>query len=181
MGHSYFLAGISAFLLWGLSPLFWHELHELPPFSIVANRIVWSSIWAGCTLMMIRLLRYRTRPDREKIKGGPRIVEPYSALAIGVQWGAFIWAIDSGLVLAASLGYFIAPLLYVASGRLIHGESLIWDEKSCRPPRRNSNPSTHSCRVLHHSTYRPSLSWLYCNLRQSSKTITALPSDGSLY
>lgn len=124
MGNLCFLAGVFAFLVWGFLPLFWHELHELPALLIVANRVVWSSIWSGCALMVGRLLGYSSQLDQKRIKGRARPVELYSALALGFNWGVFIWAIDSGLVLATSLGYFIAPLLYVASGSLIYGESL---------------------------------------------------------
>ena len=108
-----FLSGIVCYTLWGLLPLYWHLMDEIGPVVILANRIVWSMVFTAMLLLItkrfgevVRLLR-----DRRKM----RFMVP-AALMITINWGVYIWAVNSGHVLDASLGYYLNPLVVFALG-----------------------------------------------------------------
>lgn len=117
MGLVYALA---AYLSWGLVvPLHFRLLGGFSPWFILAERVVWSTLFAG-----LLALAWRSRlrlPVPLTARHGLLVL---SALFIGVNWLLYLIAIDSGHLLDASLGYYINPLMNVALGRLILGERL---------------------------------------------------------
>lgn len=117
MGLVYALA---AYLSWGLVvPLHFRMLGQFSPWYILAERIVWSALFAG---FLALAWRKRLRlPTPLSPKHG---LLALSALFIGVNWLLYLMAIDRGHLLDASLGYYINPLMNVAFGRLILGERL---------------------------------------------------------
>lgn len=110
-----------AFGLWGLLPIYWKALAAAGAGEILAHRIVWSALC--CAL----LLAYR-RGVRSLLASlaTPRIFLSAlgSSVLIAVNWLTYIWAVNAGLVLEASLGYFINPLVCVLLGFLFLGERL---------------------------------------------------------
>lgn len=117
MGLVYALA---AYLSWGLVvPLHFRLLGGFSPWYILAERIVWSTLFAG--LLALAWRRRLRLPVPLTARHGLLIL---SALFIGVNWLLYLIAIDSGHLLDASLGYYINPLMNVALGRLILGERL---------------------------------------------------------
>lgn len=116
-----FWATFGAFFLWGLFPLYWHELRVVPAGQIVAHRVVW------CTLLVAGYLsvRYGSRWVAESL-ARPRvpILLTCSSVLISINWGLFIWAINNEHVVESSLGYFINPLVSVLLGVLVLGERL---------------------------------------------------------
>ncbi|WP_115563249.1 EamA family transporter RarD [Xanthomonas arboricola] len=111
----------SAFVIWGLVPLYWHLLKAVPSLQIIAHRIVWSTVLVVAWLVATSGLRWwRT------IAAQPRALWMLagSSVAIAFNWGLYIWAINAGHVIEASLGYFINPLLSVLLGVLVLKERL---------------------------------------------------------
>ncbi|SEA12175.1 EamA family transporter RarD [Microbulbifer marinus] len=115
------LAGISAFLFWGLAPLYFKLLDGIPSTEILAHRSIWALALALIVLALIGKFAdfTATLRDRRKMR-----TLALSALLIGSNWLVFIWAITNQHLLDASLGYYINPLISVLLGVLVLGERL---------------------------------------------------------
>lgn len=115
------LIAASAFVLWGLMPLYWHLLKAVPSLQIVAHRVLWCTV-----LVAIWLLYSQGRGWFAAILAKPRLAAmlSLSGLCIGINWGLYIWAVNAGHVIESSLGYFINPLLNVVIGTLFLRERL---------------------------------------------------------
>ncbi|QBH01454.1 EamA family transporter RarD [Xanthomonas oryzae] len=111
----------STFVLWGLVPVYWHLLKAVPSLQIIAHRIVWSTVLVVVWLLASSGLRWW-----RSIAAQPRALWMLagSSVAIAFNWGLYIWAINAGHVIEASLGYFINPLLSVLLGVLVLKERL---------------------------------------------------------
>jgi chloramphenicol-sensitive protein RarD len=115
------LAGLAAYLLWGLAPVYFHALAHVPPLEILAHRIVWSLAF----LCLLVTLLGRWQAVREAASSRDRLgALAVSTLLISTNWGIFIWAISRDRLLEASLGYFVNPLVNVALGALVLREPL---------------------------------------------------------
>ena len=114
-------AAFAAYALWGIMPVYFHALVGVPPLEIVAHRIIWSVF----LLLLILLLRGRLAGLWETLVNW-RLISPLiaSALLIAVNWLLYIWAVQNGHILAASLGYFLNPILNVLLGFAVLGERL---------------------------------------------------------
>jgi chloramphenicol-sensitive protein RarD len=115
------IAGIMAYTFWGAFPVYFKITEAVGPIEILAHRIVWSLPFA---LIIIALRRQWTELKRAiKI---PRLVGllTLAALALAVNWGVYIWAVQSEQIFQGSLGYFINPLMYVLVGVIFFGEKL---------------------------------------------------------
>jgi len=110
-----------AFLIWGLFPLYFKALHEVPPVQILAHRMVWSLVFL-CAVLTVRR-QWQWLPD---VLRRPRVVATFtlSALLLSANWFIYIWAVNNGHVIDASLGYFINPLVNVLLGLLVLKERL---------------------------------------------------------
>lgn len=112
---------LGAYLFWGLSPIFWKALGQVPAEELVAHRIVW------CALLMVPLLAWQRR-----LRGLPALLRHRRTLLmlagstalIASNWFLFIRAMGSARVIEASLGYFINPLITVLLGMVFLGERL---------------------------------------------------------
>ncbi|WP_435848950.1 EamA family transporter RarD [Streptomyces lavendulocolor] len=107
--------------MWGLVPLFWPLLKPAGAIEILAHRMVWSLAVVGLALLALR----RWGWIRELL-GQPRKLGliALAAAVITVNWGLYIWAVNAGQVVEASLGYFINPLVTIAMGVLLLKERL---------------------------------------------------------
>jgi len=116
-----FLVTAGTFVLWGLVPLYWHLLREVPSTQIIAHRIIWSTVLVVGVLLFTRGLRWWS-----EIAAQPRALPTLalSSVAIAFNWGLYIWAINAGHVIDTSLGYFINPLVNVLLGVLVLQERL---------------------------------------------------------
>jgi chloramphenicol-sensitive protein RarD len=112
---------LGAYLLWGLFPLYFKALIRVPPLQILAHRMVWSLVLLTLVLLVKRHFAW-LRAVRER----PSIVARFalSAFLLANNWGLYIWAINSGHVVDASLGYYINPLMSVVVGALVLSERL---------------------------------------------------------
>lgn len=116
---------VGAYGAWGILPIYFRALSNVPPLEMLANRIVWSLFF------MVGVITWkRGWPGMRAAIRNRRAVTIYAiaALIIGVNWYLYIWAVNDGHVLDASLGYFINPLMNVVLGVLLLGERLRWGQ-----------------------------------------------------
>lgn len=113
--------GIGAYLFWGGMPLFFPLLEPAGAVEIVAHRIVWSLVFCLIVLAALRQLAEFWAALRT-----PRVLGTFAVAAalIVVNWGVYVYAVLSGRVLDAALGYFINPIITVLLGVVILRERL---------------------------------------------------------
>ena len=112
---------LGAYLLWGISPLYFKHLEFLPVFEMISHRVVWSVLFIA-----IVLTATAGWPRFFKLLKSPKTIAllTLSTLLISTNWLVFIWAISNDHMLDASLGYFINPLVNVLLGLIFLSESL---------------------------------------------------------
>lgn len=115
------LCAASAYLLWGLFPIYIKWLQAVPPAEILAHRMLWSLAFVALLLA----LRRRWNWLRE-VAARPAVLARFagSAAFVSINWGVYIWAINSDRIVDASLGYFINPLVNVLVGSVLLRERL---------------------------------------------------------
>ena len=115
------LAGLGAYALWGLLPIYFKLLKDVSPTELVAHRIIWSVLFLVFVMAGMRLYPALWRAVRQ-----PRLIGALglSSLLIAGNWSIFMWAILNGHLLAASLGYFLNPLVNVVIGVVLLKERL---------------------------------------------------------
>ncbi|MGW1618013.1 EamA family transporter RarD [Streptomyces sp. NPDC002172] len=113
--------GFAAYGMWGLVPLFWPLLKPAGSVEILAHRMVWSLVFVAVALAFVRRWAWAGELLRQ-----PRrlALVTVAAAVITVNWGVYIWAVNAGHVVEASLGYFINPLVTIAMGVLLLKERL---------------------------------------------------------
>ena len=115
------VAALGCYAMWGLLPLFFRLLHHVDPVEIVTQRILWSLL----LILAILAVRKGIAPFVAALRDR-RLVLPLagSAIMIGLNWLTYVWAVNEGHVVAASLGYFLNPLVNVTLGVLVLKERL---------------------------------------------------------
>ncbi|MEV5736628.1 EamA family transporter RarD [Streptomyces sp. NPDC052292] len=113
--------GFAAYGMWGLVPLFWPLLKPAGAMEILAHRMAWSLVFVAVALVFVRRWAWAGELLRQPRRLGLVVV---AAAVITVNWGVYIWAVNSGHVVEASLGYFINPLVTIAMGVLLLKERL---------------------------------------------------------
>lgn len=110
-----------AFVAWGLYPLYFLKIASVPPLEVVLQRSVWSLVFVLVLLALLRRWDW-LRP----LAAQPRRLGLFalSALLLSVNWLVYVWAVQNGHVIEASLGYFINPLVNVLLGVLVLHERL---------------------------------------------------------
>lgn len=115
------LFGISAYIIWGLLPLYWQLVEEAGAYEILAHRGIWS------LLICISLLALR-----KQLKSAYLMVRSSRTLSLlflasgllTINWGVYIWSVTVNRVVEAALGYYITPLINVTFGVLLLREKL---------------------------------------------------------
>ena len=110
-----------AFVIWGLFPLYWKPLHHIPALQILCHRIVWSALFVAGILTVRHNWAWLGEAVRQPQK---LAIFGLSSLMLSLNWLIYIWAVNAGHVVEASLGYFINPLFNVLLGRLFLAEKL---------------------------------------------------------
>lgn len=113
--------GIIAFTLWGLLPLYWKSVSAINPYQVFAQRVVWSLIFVLLILWIKKDLK-RFISMLKKKRNWTMTLGP--ALFISINWLVYIYAVNSGYVLQASLGYYINPLVLTLFGSIFFKERL---------------------------------------------------------
>ncbi len=111
------LYGIGAYGIWGVFPLFWPLLEPAGALEILASRVIWSLVTA-VILSLFLVPRTRWRPFLSPRNLALLVL---AAVFIAVNWGVYIWSVNSGHVVEAALGYYINPILSIILGvALLH-------------------------------------------------------------
>ncbi|MEO3811233.1 EamA family transporter RarD [Sphaerisporangium sp. B11E5] len=115
------LFGAAAYTMWGLFPLYWPLLRPTGAVEILAHRIAWSLVVVLGVLLVRRHWSWiRTIVRRPRTL----LLLTLAAMAVTVNWGLYIYAVNSGHVVESSLGYFINPLVNVLFGVLVFRERM---------------------------------------------------------
>ena len=115
------LYGAAAYGLWGLLPLYWPLLEPSGSLEVLAHRVLWSLVFVAVLLAALRkgpAVRAALSDRRQVLRLA------VAAVAVAVNWGAYIYGVTSGQVVETSLGYFINPLVTVLLGVFVLGERL---------------------------------------------------------
>ncbi|OGP59208.1 MAG: hypothetical protein A2V65_12470 [Deltaproteobacteria bacterium RBG_13_49_15] len=114
-------SAVSAFLIWGLTPIYFKWLKAVPPFEILMHRIVWSFLFL---MPFVFFLGYR-QELRLALKNRNTLgILVATTLLVSCNWFIFIWAINNDQILQTSLGYYINPLINVLLGMIFLRERL---------------------------------------------------------
>lgn len=113
------MLGAAAYLMWGAFPLYWPLLKPAGAVEILAHRMVWSLL----TMLVIVILARRVRALLT-IPPRARLLLVAAGITIAMNWGTFIYGVNSGRVVETSLGYFINPLVTVLFAVALLGERL---------------------------------------------------------
>jgi chloramphenicol-sensitive protein RarD len=116
-----FVLGLLAYALWGVLPLYFKALTGVPPFDIVAHRVLWSLPFLAVLILMSRGWSKIREAVNQRRTVGMLFV---TALLIGGNWLLYVYAVTSGHILAASFGYYLNPLANVLLGRFVLKEQL---------------------------------------------------------
>lgn len=115
------LFGISAYIIWGLLPLYWQLVEEAGAYEILAHRGIWS------LLICVSLLALRKQLKSAYVMVRSSRTLSLLFLASGlltINWGVYIWSVTVNRVVEAALGYYITPLINVTFGVLLLREKL---------------------------------------------------------
>ena len=119
--QSGFAAGLSAYIIWGFLPLYLILVREVPAFEFVGWRIIWT-LPICLAIVAIRKQGPQLRQGFADLRSLRTLLA--SSALIGVNWVVYVWAIQNDQVYAASLGYYINPLINVLLGTFVLGEKL---------------------------------------------------------
>lgn len=111
----------SAYIVWGIIPVFWKQISHVGADEIVAHRIVWTLAFTLCILQF----RGRLSHLRVALRSWRSVLAlTASSVLIAINWGVFIWAVGASRIIETSLGYYINPLVSFTLGVLVLKERL---------------------------------------------------------
>lgn len=113
--------GVSAYLLWGLFPLYWPLLEPANSLEIVSHRAVWTMVFCLIVLYATKALK-STLATFKRPKVAAKLF--VTTILISINWLVYIWATNNGHVVEASLGYYINPLIVIAFGVILLKERM---------------------------------------------------------
>jgi chloramphenicol-sensitive protein RarD len=115
------LYALGAYLIWGSVPVYWKLIKHVPAMQLLGHRIAWSFILLAAVLYATRKKTgWRTWVSDSKILR----IYFLAAILVALNWGIYVWSVNAGYILEASLGYFINPLLSVLLGVVFLRERL---------------------------------------------------------
>jgi len=115
------LSAIAAFLMWGISPIYYRAVGAAPALEILAHRAVWSFLF---TLVLV-IIGKQWQPFLNALFSRRQVfILLISSLLVAGNWLGFIWAVNNGKALEASMGYYIMPVVMVLLGRFFLNEHL---------------------------------------------------------
>ncbi|MFT5727256.1 MAG: chloramphenicol-sensitive protein RarD [Desulforhopalus sp.] len=115
------VAAIVAFTLWGVLPVYWKALGTVPAYEILCHRMFWSLV---LTLGLIQVRGGMEVFRKALTVRRNRVIYTMSGILLAVNWLLYIWAVNAGFIVEASLGYFIGPLINVFFGMVFFGEEM---------------------------------------------------------
>jgi len=115
------IAGLTAYTLWGVFPIYFKLVGSVGPLEVLTHRIVWAVPFGA----LIVFARRQWREVRHALVDRATLASlALAAFCISANWFIYIWAVQNERIFEASLGYYINPLVYVLVGVLFMGEKL---------------------------------------------------------
>ena len=114
------LSAAVAYFLWGVFPVYFKALQIVPPIQILCHRIIWSFIF----VMAVLVFKGELKAWRAILNRRVLLIYCLAAVLLAVNWLVYVWSVNSGYVVEASLGYFINPLVSVLLGVFFLREKL---------------------------------------------------------
>ncbi|WP_394219328.1 EamA family transporter RarD [Halobacillus trueperi] len=109
-----------AYILWGVLPIYWKMIQEIPAFEILAHRIVWSFLFMGLVIIIARKQKEFMRECRQILKNKKQLIGiTLASITISINWVTYILAVNTDHVVEASLGYYINPLVSILLGMIV--------------------------------------------------------------
>ena len=118
--NSGILYALATYIMWGLFPIYWKQLHHISATQLIAHRIFWSFVM----LMTVVLATGQWKKLRAKVDVNTLKWHGSAAFLLGINWLVYVWAVNSGYIVESSLGYFINPLFSVFLGMVFLKERL---------------------------------------------------------
>lgn len=119
------IIGLSAYLIWGLLPIYWKWLENVSPEIVLSHRIIWSFIFMAFFILVTKKTNAFLAQCKEIIKSKKTMFAIIAAsIIISSNWLIFIWAVQNDRVVESSLGYYINPLMNVLLGVFVLKEKL---------------------------------------------------------
>ncbi|MFF5296821.1 EamA family transporter RarD [Paractinoplanes globisporus] len=116
-----YLYGLAAYVIWGFFPIYFKLLRPAGALEILAHRVIWSVVFVSLVLTALRNWRFLARVLRSpRLFGGISL----AAVLIAINWGTYIYGVNSSRVVETALGYFITPLVLVLLGVTVQRERL---------------------------------------------------------
>lgn len=113
--------GLAAYTMWGCFPLYFALFEGVPAWEVVTHRVLWSCVFLAIIITFLK----RWQPVKTALARPKKLGFVLGcAVLIAVNWGVYIYAVESRQVLQASLGYFLTPLVNVGLGMLVLKESI---------------------------------------------------------
>jgi len=113
--------GLSAYLIWGLVPIYWPHLQPATPLEILAHRVVWSLLFVVVVISATGKIKTTLAVLENKRS---LCLLAIASVLIATNWGLFIWASVNGHILDSALGYYVTPLVSVGLGVFFLKEKL---------------------------------------------------------
>lgn len=116
-----YILGLIAYITWGLFPLYFKAIAAVPSIEIIVHRVLWSAL-CGSLLLLV----WKHPGWWRELRDNPRrlAILALSGSLIAANWLTYVWAVNNGRMVEASLGYYINPLVNVLLGMLLLGERL---------------------------------------------------------
>ncbi|WP_392565976.1 EamA family transporter RarD [Utexia brackfieldae] len=116
-----FFLGITAYVIWGLSPIYFKSIQALPATEIILHRIIWSAI---CCLLVLFFITQKSQWLLLLKHPKYIVILMCTGLILSGNWLLYVWAINNGYMFETSLGYYINPLISVFLGMVVLKEKL---------------------------------------------------------
>ncbi|WP_122415033.1 EamA family transporter RarD [Pseudomonas viridiflava] len=116
-----YILGLSAYTIWGLFPIYFKAIAAVPAIEIIIHRVLWSALFGSIVLMF-----WKHPSWWRELRDNPKrlAVLALSGSLIAANWIVYVWAVNNGRMVEASLGYYINPLVNVLLGMVLLGERL---------------------------------------------------------
>lgn len=117
-----YILGLSAYIIWGIFPIYFKLLSSVPSIEIIVNRAIWSAVFGLALLMLV----WKHPGWWQELCDHPRrfAILALSGSLIAANWLIYVWAVNNNHMVEASLGYFINPLINVMLGMVLLRERL---------------------------------------------------------
>jgi chloramphenicol-sensitive protein RarD len=117
-----YILGLSAYIIWGIFPIYFKVLSSVPSIEIIVNRAIWSAVFGLALLMLV----WKHPGWWQELCDNPRrfAILAVSGSLIASNWLIYVWAVNNNHMVEASLGYFINPLINVMLGMVLLRERL---------------------------------------------------------